>query len=78
MSRYLNEERPILNKTNSDKLILTRRYQPERGCGIHDVVKAYSNLLDKDTYPASDPSKPDRQPVESGKGYQGRADLCGA
>lgn len=49
MSRYLSEERPILNKTNSDKLILTRRYQPERGCGVHDVVKAYKKLYSTKT-----------------------------
>lgn len=44
INRYMNEERPILNKGNSDKLILTRRYVPERGCGVHDVVSAYKQL----------------------------------
>lgn len=49
INRYLNEERPVLNKCNSDKLILTRRYQPERGCGVHDVVKAYRKLYSTKT-----------------------------
>lgn len=49
MNRYLNEERHILNKPDSDKLILTRRYQPERGCGVHDVVKAYRKLYSTKT-----------------------------
>ncbi len=44
INRYLNEERPVLNKCTSDKLILTRRYAAERGCGVHDVVKAYRKL----------------------------------
>ena len=26
-------------------MILTRRYQAERGCGVHDVVKAYKYLF---------------------------------
>lgn len=25
-------------------MILIRRYQPERGCGVHDVVKVYRKL----------------------------------
>jgi integrase/recombinase XerD len=45
INKYLNEERPTLNRSNSSKLILTRRYQAERGCGVHDVVKAYKNLF---------------------------------
>lgn len=49
MSRYLNEERPVLNKAGSDILILTRRYQAERGCGVHDVVKAYRKLYSTKT-----------------------------
>lgn len=44
INKYLNEERPILNRSNTTKLILTRRYQPERGCGVHDVVKVYKHL----------------------------------
>jgi len=45
INKYLNQERPILNRSNSCKLILTRRYQAERGCGVHDVVKAYKYLF---------------------------------
>jgi len=45
MNRYLNEERPILNRSNTTHLILTRRYQQERGCGVHDVVKVYKPLF---------------------------------
>ena len=45
INKYLNEERAILNRGNSIKLILTRRYQDERGCGVHDVVKAYKHLF---------------------------------
>jgi len=45
ISKYLTEERSVLNRSNSDKLILTRRYQDERGCGVHDVVKAYKHLF---------------------------------
>jgi integrase/recombinase XerD len=43
--KYLNEERPVLNRNDTSKLVLTRRYQAERGCGIHDIVKAYSYLF---------------------------------
>jgi integrase/recombinase XerD len=45
INKYLHEERPTLNRQESNKLILTRRYQAERGCGVHDVVKAYKNLF---------------------------------
>jgi integrase/recombinase XerD len=45
ISKYLQEERTILNRNNSTKLILTRRYQAERGCGVHDVVKVYKHLF---------------------------------
>ena len=45
INKYLNEERAILNRGNSTKLILTRRYQAERGCGVHDVVKVYKHLF---------------------------------
>jgi integrase/recombinase XerD len=45
INKYLNEERTILNRSNSGKLILTRRYRPERGCGVHDVVKVYKHLF---------------------------------
>ena len=45
INNYLNEERVILNRSNSGKLILTRRYQAERGCGVHDVVKVYKHLF---------------------------------
>lgn len=45
INKYLNEERPTLNRGTSDNLILTRRYQAERGCGVHDVVKAYKHLF---------------------------------
>ncbi len=45
INKYLNEERPTLNRSNSSKLILTRRYQAERGCGVHDVVKTYKYLF---------------------------------
>jgi integrase/recombinase XerD len=51
INKYLNEERPILNKSNSGKLILTRRYQAERGCGIQDVVKVYQYLFPKKLTP---------------------------
>jgi integrase/recombinase XerD len=47
INKYLNEERTILNRSNSTKLILTRRYQAERGCGVRKVVEAYKQL-----YPA--------------------------
>ena len=45
INKYLNEERTILNRNNTTKLILTRRYQDERGCGVHDVVKVYKYLF---------------------------------
>lgn len=45
INKYLNEERITLNKNNLTKLILTRRHQDERGCGVHDVVKAYKHLF---------------------------------
>jgi site-specific recombinase XerD len=45
ISKYLQEERTILNRSNSTQLILTRRYQAERGCGVHDVVKVYKYLF---------------------------------
>lgn len=45
INKYLNDERIILDRGNSDKLILTRRYQAERGCGVHDVVKVYKHLF---------------------------------
>lgn len=45
INHYLDKERPVLNRTLSDKLILTRRFQEERGCGVHDVVKAYRHLF---------------------------------
>jgi len=45
INKYLNEERTVLNKSNSTQLILTRRYQPERGCGINNVVKVYKHLF---------------------------------
>jgi integrase/recombinase XerD len=45
INKYLNEERTTLNRSNSGKLILTRRYQAERGCGVHDVVKVYKHLF---------------------------------
>jgi integrase/recombinase XerD len=45
INKYLNEERIILNRSNSGKLILTRRYQEERGCGVHDVVKVHKHLF---------------------------------
>jgi len=44
ISDYLNKERPALDKRKSIKLILTRRYQDERGCSVHDVVKIYKSL----------------------------------
>jgi integrase/recombinase XerD len=45
INKYLTEERTILNRSNSDKLILTRRYQAERGSGVHSVVKPYKHLF---------------------------------
>lgn len=45
INKYLHEERTILNRNNSTQLILTRRYQAERGCGVHDVVKVYKHLF---------------------------------
>ncbi len=45
INRYLVEERSLLNRKKSGKLILTRRYQPESGCGVHDVVKVYKYLF---------------------------------
>jgi integrase/recombinase XerD len=44
INKYLNDERQTLNRSNSTKFILTRRYQAERGCGIHDVVKVHKHL----------------------------------
>lgn len=43
-SKYLNEEGPILNRSNTTKLILIRRYQSERGCGIHIPGKTLTPL----------------------------------
>jgi integrase/recombinase XerD len=52
INRYLNEERMLLNKNNSTALILTRHYQAERGCGVHDVVKFYKPVYpDKNLTP---------------------------
>ena len=45
INNYVNEERVILNRSNLDKFILTRRYQAERGCGVHDVVKVYKHVF---------------------------------
>jgi len=45
ISKYLQEERTILNRSNTDKLILTRRYQAERGCSVDDVVKVYKPMF---------------------------------
>jgi integrase/recombinase XerD len=45
INRYLNEERPTLNKQKSGKFILTRRYVAERGCGVAKVIKPYKNLF---------------------------------
>lgn len=45
INKYLNEERPTLNRNDSSKLILTRRYQAERGCGVHNIVKVYKHLF---------------------------------
>jgi integrase/recombinase XerD len=47
INRYLVEERPILNRRKSDRLILTKRYVPESGCGIGNVVKPHKNLFPK-------------------------------
>lgn len=45
INRYLVEERPILNRRKSERLILTKRYVAESGCGIGSVVKPYKNLF---------------------------------
>jgi integrase/recombinase XerD len=45
IDRYINEERPVLNRMKSSKLILTRRYREENGCSVHDVVKVYKPLF---------------------------------
>jgi integrase/recombinase XerD len=45
INKYLHEERTILNRSNTTKLILTRRYQAERGCGVHHIVKVYKYLF---------------------------------
>lgn len=45
INKYLTEERPILNRSNSEQLILTRRYVAESGSGIGKVVKPYKNLF---------------------------------
>jgi integrase/recombinase XerD len=45
INEYITEERPALNKMKSSKLILTRRYQEENGCSVHDVVKIYKPLF---------------------------------
>jgi site-specific recombinase XerD len=44
INKYLNEERTKLNRSNCDKLILTRRYQAERGSGVDKVVRVYKHL----------------------------------
>lgn len=49
INKYLQEERPTLNRNNNTKFILTRRYQPERGCGINNVVKIYKHLFPNKT-----------------------------
>lgn len=49
MSKYMNEERTLLNRDNTTKLILTRRYEPERGCGINNVLKTYKYLFPNKT-----------------------------
>lgn len=45
INKYLNEERTKLNRSNSDKLILTRRYQAERGSGVDKVVRVHKHLF---------------------------------
>jgi integrase/recombinase XerD len=45
INKYLNEERPTLNKQKSGKFILTRRYVAERGCGVAKVIKPYKKLF---------------------------------
>jgi integrase/recombinase XerD len=45
INKYLTEERTILNRSNSTKFILTRRYQAERGSGVAKVIRPYKNLF---------------------------------
>ena len=45
IDRYIAQERPVMNKIKSSKLILTRHYNEENGCGVHDVVKVYKPLF---------------------------------
>ena len=49
---YLIEERPILNKEKTGKLMLTKYYKAERGCGVSNVVKAYKQLYPNKTFTA--------------------------
>jgi integrase/recombinase XerD len=45
INKYLTDERPILNKANTTRLILTRRYQVEKGSGVQTLVNAYKHLF---------------------------------
>jgi len=45
INQYITEERPVLNKKKSTRLILTRHYKEENGCSVHDVVKVYKPLF---------------------------------
>jgi len=48
ISRYLNEERPTLNKHHSAKLIITRKGNPETGPAVRWVIDQSKHLfLDK-------------------------------
>jgi len=45
ISRYLNEERPVLNKNHSEKLIITRKGNPETGCAVRWAVTNQKHLF---------------------------------
>jgi len=45
ISRYLNEERSVLNKNHSEKLIITRKGNPETGCAVRWVIAHHRHLF---------------------------------
>lgn len=45
INQYINEERPVLNRKKSNRLILTRHNKEDNGCSVHAVVKVYKSLF---------------------------------
>jgi len=52
ISRYMNEERPALNKHHSAKLIITQKGNPETGCAVRRAVEQGKHLFPDKTLSA--------------------------